>query len=441
MLPERSDYEIHVTELKFQPPSGDGERTARMRGLLRARNGSSHFTFGFSAAYDPQAQKWFADIRNLNWHSRVPPELVDLRNTQLIALKVMQVFQITWIRSVLEPGKTGARLAVGTDLKRLEDHETAFAIFRAETLGLHRPEWKDLWPAIENRIANDPEFWISGFTREHATRAVAVLKTVFSWEWVRRRYRQYAKEARDAGMWDDIFADQGFPAYLLARTAVGCICKDPGWNYLITLAEACRRLQTLPKGKQFLNRIAGSESGHIHQANFAGFLLQHGVLEELEPPTGSGSATHDVSARGGSTVIDIEMKAITSANASRQISREIADKCRKLPGSVSRPVVFFVLLLPTSVASNHRALADQLASITPAAFTGAAGVSALVVGQMFVEPTGGPIRWDFGKFLLNPLAARPVSEDLLRAVFQNDLRPLAYPLLPIVFTFGTGVGS
>jgi len=229
-------------------------------------------------------------------------------------------------------------------------------------------------------------------------------------------------------------ADQGFPAYHLARTAIGCICKDPGWNFLITLAESCRLLKSYPKGSSLLQRIA-TEPGHIHQANFSGYLLKRQMLAEVEPATGSGNAKHDMAGRIGDVLFDVEMKTLTSSDPARQVTKEILEKCCKLPSTPRRPVVFFVLLVETSVASDHKSWPDQLNSITPDVFHHTTGVSSVVVGRMFVDSAGGPVKWSFDKFVFNKHAHHRVNEQSLRKVFEPNWQRLAYPLMPIVFSY------
>jgi hypothetical protein len=315
-----------------------------------------------------------------------------------------------------------------------EQARDAFSIMRSDILSLYRLDWSKLWPTIENRLMHDPEFWVNGFTRQDAVDAAQVLKAVFPWEWVRRRYRDAAKKPLEVGMWDAMQADQGFPAYVLARTAIGCICKDPGWNYLITLAAACKLLKDYPKGSSLLHRIA-TEPGHIHQANFSSYLLRRQLLAEIEPATGSGNAKHDMAAQAGNAIFDIEMKALTSSDPARQVTHEIEEKCRKLPSALPRPVVFFVLLVETSIASNHKSWPDQLSSITPDVFERTASVSAVVVGRMFIDSAGGPIKWSFDKFVINDHAHHCVDEQSLRLVFEPNWQRLTYPLMPIVFTY------
>jgi len=184
-----------------------------------------------------------------------------------------------------------------------------------------------------------------------------------------------------------------------------------------------------------LQRIAAHEPGHIHQANFSGFLLRRGLLAEVEPSTGSGSAKHDMAVRIGDIVFDIEMKALTTSDPARQVKGEIEEKCRKLPPVLPRPLVFFVLLVETSVATEHKPSSDQLSSITPDVFGQTSGVSAVVVGRMFVDSDGGPVKWSFDKFVLNDQAHRQVDEPSLRLVFEPNWQRLSYPLMPLVFSY------
>jgi hypothetical protein len=163
--------------------------------------------------------------------------------------------------------------------------------------------------------------------------------------------------------------------------------------------------------------------------------LRRRLLAELEPTTGSGNAKHDMAALAGDVIIDIEMKALTSSAPARQVSREIVEKCRKLPSSPPRPVVFFVLLVETSITSNHKSWPDQLSSITPSVFDHTTGVSSVVVGRMFVDSVGGPVKWSFDKFVINEHACHRVDEPLLRLVFEPNWQRLTYPLMPIVFSY------
>jgi hypothetical protein len=443
MLSSYTEYSVRMREIRFARSLELGGCEARVRGYLEQLATRAHFDFSVLARYDPLKRLWWVEPQTLFWKSPVPRPLVALHNAASISGTLADCFRLLWLQPLPDPNHGGAQIRVGHTLMSEEQGRDAFAIFRGDILSVYRLDWSKLWGAIENRLMHDPEFWVSGFTREDAVNAAKVLKDVFPWEWVRRRYREAQNMVSPVGMWDAMDADRGFPAYLLARTAIACLCKDPGWNYLISLAEGFKYLRDFPKGLPLLRKIA-TEAGHLHQANFSGYLLKRGLLAEIEPTTGSGNAKHDLAAFAGNLVIDIEMKALTCANAARQVSREIVEKCRKLPTKPVRPVVFFVLLVESSIGNNHKTMSDQLSSITQEVFEHTTGVSSVVVGHMFVDSVGGPVKWSFDKFLANEHALHRIDETHLRAVFEPNWQRLTYPLLPIVFSYnlrGTASGK
>src|SRR5690349_14659108 len=118
------------------------------------------------------------------------------------------------------------------------DLQESLLVARFELLGLARPEWSSLWEGITERVRWDPEFRVHGVSPERVRASVPVLRQLFPMDWVRRKYRDESPDRADAGMWSDYEPDVFFPAYHLARTGLGATCKDPGWNYVIALAEA-----------------------------------------------------------------------------------------------------------------------------------------------------------------------------------------------------------
>ena len=427
--------DVRIKELAFHRDSALGESTAMVQGFIKPHDAVAIYQFVVPVEYHEDNCDWQLDVTRFQWITDVPRIFYDVRNLKAIASKTIEAFRPLWMKAVVQEGGTGARIQVGQAFTARQQEQDAFAIFRTDVLALYRLAWNRLWFGIENRLSNDPEFSINGFAREDAVNAVDTLKNIFPWEWVRRRYRD-SSDSTEVGMWEVMFADRGFPAYLLARTAIGCICKDPGWNYLITLADSCRILEQFPEGRRFRERIASNQPGYIHQTMFAAFLLKLGLLHELEPATGSGAATHDMSVKVEDLVCDIEMKTLTSIAPARQIRNEIAEKTRQIPTAGTRPLVFFVLLLETSVVAAERSSFNQkVASITEDVFGDSEGVSAAVIGQMFVDGSGGPVQWSFGKFLINERACCTVSGNLLKRIFREPSGARNYPLLPIVFTF------
>jgi hypothetical protein len=440
MLTTATNYQVKITQVRFAPSLIIGKSEAHIVGLLEPDSSRNVCRFALTAEYDLQTRLWSIGLPNFRWTSPVGQSLFDFRNIQSVCKRVLVGFRILRMQPITAENVGGAKIQVGHTLMNAEQEQASFAIFRGDILTFYRLGWSHLWSAIDNRLSYDPEFWVNGFTRQDAVRAVAVLKSIFPWEWTRKRYRSAAKNPSTVGMWNEMQADQGFPAYHFARTAIGCICKDPGWNYLITLAQSCNNLNSYPRGPSFLKRIA-SNPGDIHHANFAGYLHQRGMLAEIEPPTGSGSATNDLAAKIGETIVDIEMKSLTSNEPARQIGQEVLDKCRKLPALPKRPIVFFALLVEKSSAGEAKTQQQQLDSITTSLMKNTAGVSAVVVGRMFIDSAGGPIKWNFEKFLINEQAHHRVDELLLRQIFKPNWERICYPCLPFVFSYNLNAKS
>ena len=433
-LPRATEYQLRIREIRFARSLELGSCDALIHGFLQSHSGADSHPFTIRAHFDPTKRLWWTEVRTLRWTSPVPKSFFDFHNIESICRELANSFRLFWMQPVPGPNESGARIRIGQTFMTEEQTSDAFSILRGDILSVYRLAWPRLWPAIENRLMYDPEFWVNGFTRQDAVDAAKILKTVFHWEWVRRRYRKVAQNKSDVGMWDAMEADQGFPAYVLARTAIGCICKDPGWNYLITLAKYCKLLKSFPKGVSLLERIA-TEPGFIHQANFSGYLLERQLLAEVDPPTGSGNAKHDMAVRVGDVTFDIEMKALTSCDPARRVTREVLDKCKKIPSAPRRPVVFFVLLVETSTGNDHKSCSEQLDSITADVFRCTTGVSSLVIGRMFVDSAGGPVKWSFDKFVTNNHAMYRIHEESLRLVFEPNWQRLTHPVLPIVFSY------
>ncbi len=434
MFPTAINYQLKITRVRFAPSLTIGKNEAHVLGFIETGAANNVCRFALTAEYDLQMKNWSIGLPCFQWLSPVRQSFFDFRNIESICTRVLDGFRILWMQPVPAENINGATVRIGHTSMNSEQEQASFAIFRGDILSFYRLDWPHLWSAIENRFSYDPEFWVNGFTRQDAVRAVTILKSVFPWEWTRKRYRSAAKKSSTVGMWDEMQANEGFPAYLFARTAIGCICKDPGWNYLITLAQACHNLKNYVKGPSFLKRIAG-KPGDIHHANFAGYLHQRSMLAEIEPPTGSGSATNDLAAKIGETIIDIEMKSLTSNDPARQIRQEILEKCRKLPSIPKRPIVFFVLLVEKSLAGEEKTQQQELDSITANLMADSAGVSAIVIGRMFIDSTGGPIKWNFEKFLINEQACHCVDEPLLRQIFKPNWERIYYPCMPITFSY------
>lgn len=432
-LPGKVDCNLEISEIGYRESLDHKYCHADIRGSLKDESGNSFRTFKLTADYDKQTKRWSINPQSVQWGGMGAQPHVDALNTPIICQVAARALKLLSIQPSSQDSSNGTKLVVGLNMTSPDQTASAVSIVRFWILDHCRLKWNQLWSSIENRLMYDPEFSITGFTRQDALDAIAVLKSIFPGDWVRKRFQKFVGKSSEPGMWEPMAADKGFPAYLLARTATGFACKDPGWNYLITLARSCTLLKNFANGKRLVRNIA-KEPGHIHQINFSALLLKRGMLVEIEPSTGSGNAKHDLAARIDDRIIDIEIKSLTTSSPSRRVTDEIAEKCKKLPSTSSRPVVFFVLLVEKS-DTDHKSWSEHFNEITSTVFQSTTKISAVVIGKMFVDAAGGEIKWSFEKFLLNQKASRQIPEDQLRKIFAPNWVSLSYPLMPIVFTY------
>ena len=115
--------------------------------------------------------------------------------------------------------------------KRVSDEDigTNSISNRFSMLEAKYPPWEELWQRIENRVNHDEYFRVHGFDKDQVLSGIQHLKSVFPWEWVKARYRE-GPFASNPPLMSDGFPPEGhnawFPAYHLARTALGSICVD-----------------------------------------------------------------------------------------------------------------------------------------------------------------------------------------------------------------------
>ena len=294
--------------------------------------------------------------------------------------------------------------------------------------------WKHHWDFIEQRVKADPFFEVLGFDKETVQRVLPLIKEIFPTDWVRARY----KSAGHSGMADQF--EQGpegwFPAYHLARTAHGAICRDPGWNYLIEIGLALEVLCDF-EGVDRLKRQLTKSPGTQHHVCLAADLHERGLLIGLVSPTGVGAASNDLLAGSGENIFQIEVKEFTSQNPAKQLQREITDKVRKLPQRPEQPVVFHVVLSEKGVFEKAKEdqFFDAVSNIQDSLPD---KVSAVIAGKRFLDSKGGRIKRDIERVVTNPSAINPIEEEYLREVFKANYGEVAYPIYGIgsFFLFG-----
>lgn len=303
---------------------------------------------------------------------------------------------------------------------------------RQEVLKLAGPTWEQLWDRIEDRVASDIQFNVRGFSADEVALAVGKLRHVFPADWVRARY----KRAGALRMGDPLpqTADGWFPAFLLARTALGSLCVDPGWNYLVELGLALEELgnfDELPRLRAQLTRSNGSQ----HHLCMAAEMHRRELLQGLEPQAGAGAAKNDllVSLEGASC--QIEVKEFSSITPSKALARELRTKQRELPEAPATPTIFHVVLTETRDLEKEREkeFCDRIGSlaIPPS-------ISAVVVGRRFVDSVGGRVKRDVVGTILNPNAVRPITQANVDTLFRANYDAIAFPIHALGSTMVVG---
>lgn len=335
----------------------------------------------------------------------------------------------------------GARLMLNEKLAPTEVGEDVVISFRPNMLSLVASNWKDLWILIEGRLEGDRFFRVHGFSEADTRVAFCHLRQIFPGDWVRAKY----KRARGGGGVPLLSAnipqkaDSWFPAVVLARTALGAICIDPGWNYLVEIGLSIQELQGYDGLDKLKGQIARS-SGSQHHLCLAAELHRRGYLVSLDPTTGSGGATNDIRAKVGDNEYDIEVKEFSSEEPGDRLAREVEDKCGKMPKRPTRPVVFHAVLVERDgfdPAKEKRFFNEVVAlrGIIPDK------ISAIVAGRRFVDSAGGRAKRDAEHIVLNPKALAPSNRADLETLFCRNYESIKYPMYGThnsVFSNSTG---
>ncbi|MEC8812659.1 MAG: hypothetical protein VXY23_15200 [Pseudomonadota bacterium] len=314
--------------------------------------------------------------------------------------------------------------------KRVSDEDigTNSISNRFSMLEAKYPPWEELWQRIENRVNHDEYFRVHGFDKDQVLSGIQHLKSVFPWEWVKARYRE-GPFASNPPLMSDGFPPEGhnawFPAYHLARTALGSICVDPGWNYLIEIGLSISELSGFNKIDVLTNKLTNSP-GTQHHLCFAAELYRKGYLLDLEPPTGSGNASNDLLARINNDHFSIEVKEFTPNNPIKKLRKELADKIHKLPKNTTDSVVFHIVLREEGDRDviKEQAFFGDVQSISREIHD---LISAVVVGSRFVDASGGRVKRETKGILLNENAKNPASSDSLAQLFENNFDEIVYP--------------
>ena len=305
----------------------------------------------------------------------------------------------------------GARFCLNERVIPDNVRDKVLVSFRPKILDVPSAAWRHLWDHIERRVAADSFFEVLGFDRAAVERVLPLLREVFPSNWVRAQYAR-AGHAGMADQFEPKRAEGWFPAYHLARTAHGAICRDPGWNYLMEIGLALEQLRQFD-GAERLKQQLTKHPGTQHHVCLAADLHNRGLLKGIEPPTGTGAASNDLLVMVGESSFQVEVKEFTSRKPAKRLQNEIADKVKKLPSRQKQPVVFHAVLRENGFFEKGREDAffeavSNLEGDLPE------GISAIVAGKRFIDSRGGRVKRDVERIVVNATAAAPVAEPDLR---------------------------
>jgi hypothetical protein len=327
-----------------------------------------------------------------------------------------------------EQTQDGARVAINQKFVPDEAITSNTISFRSGLLYMPLIQWNNLWDRIDQRILADRYFRVHGFSKEKVKTAVKVLRNIFPSNWVRARYAD-ASTTNDPPRMGDAFPPEEknswFPAYHLARTALGAICVDPGWNYLVEIGLSIKDLEGFKETKKILKNLTKSP-GTQHHLCLASELYKRGYLIGLEPPTGSGNATNDLSISINENHYAVEVKEFTSRSPIHALIKELKDKSKKLPNTPSCPVVFHIVLREEGNKDvlKEREFFNSLESIKSKI---PSKISAIVAGSRFIDAMGGRVKRDTSKIILNPTSIQKSNIEDLEILFKKNYSEITYP--------------
>lgn len=419
----KTQFQYQFQSIKFALAACTNESLALTNGRLIVAGTEARF--GLALAPKADGQWELKDVRCdevLSKFLHNTEVLQQLVNKAAVLLKTINM----WPE---EPGSSnGARLSMNRQLAPSAVADRVIISFRPDMLSLPMAEWDTVWHLIGMRIKSDPYFRVQGFSKDEVEQAITPLKNIFSGPWVGGRYRQkHIKPKMASTIPQDM--EGWFPAYHLARTALGAICIDPGWNYLIEIGLSIRELAKF-NGLQRLTQQIARSPGTQHHLCLAAELFRRGYLLALEPKTGSGRSTNDLLVTCGDRQYEIEVKEFASSEPARQLIKEIERKCKNLPERPERPVVFHAVLIDKGNFEKSKEdlffeAVKELAPNIPSK------ISAVVAGRRFVDSSGGRVKRDAEIQILNPVAQVPSNAEDLATLFARNYHSVHYPIFGI----------
>lgn len=411
---------FEITNLLFSS-GGNSQSIVVANGVLRLQGRERKFYVQLSHSPDGT---WFKSGGHL------PYDFLFLRDDPGLwqpIIKAANALLITTNMWTVASEEAGAKMAMNQQLVPTEFREKVHFSARLDALDLPDDEWKTLWRRIENRLKFDPHFRIAGYDLADALNAINHLRHTFDSKWILNRYRESLGTVESLRLSHQLPRDARgwFPAFHLARTALGAICVDPAWNYLVDIGLAIKKLEKVPRSGRLIRELAHNP-GSQHNLCMAAEFLERGILEGLEVPTGIGEASNDLLVRFDGRAYAVEVKEFLSSKPIRNLLSEITEKVEKLPPTPDLPVIFHVIVAETD-GTRIRMEADFFKSVSALADSLPPQISGIVAGTRFVDAAGGPVKRDTRVIALNPRALRPSELGDLESIFAKNFAEITYP--------------
>lgn len=422
------EFRIHYEfqNIKFDAAAGTNEGLAFTDGTLTALGKDGRFRLALAPKTDGEwglrGMKFSGNMAEV-FHSQHLRQ--DMLNRAAVLLKTINVW------TAESDSCNGAQLFLNQQIAPSEFADRVVISFRPDMLSLPTANWDAVWHLIEGRVRSDQYFRVHGFSVDEVVGAIAPLKQIFNGPWVRAKYRKASNKNAKLNMATDFPQDTEywFPAYHLARTALGAICVDPGWNYLVEIGLSIRELQGFDGLQRLTQQIARSP-GTQHHLCLAAELYRRGHLLALEPQTGAGGSTNDLLVTYGDRQYEIEVKEFASHDPGKRLAREVVTKSKNLTEHPARPIVFHAVLIENGIFDKAK---EDLffQSIRELVQDMPRNISAVVAGRRFVDSSGGRVKRDAEIRILNPRALVQSNEEDLAMLFAKNYDTIQYPMFGI----------
>ncbi|WNB18023.1 hypothetical protein [Marivirga arenosa] len=329
-----------------------------------------------------------------------------------------------------EQTETGAKMILNELMPPAADKGKISCSFRNRLLSLPDSSWKRLWPLIKSRVDYDDFFWVQGLPKKLVSEAMERLEIIFPYEWIEKQFKTYLNKT-EVDFAADLPQSESFwyPSYHLARTALGAICVDPAWNYLIELAKSIDNLNGFPKVDQITRSIT-KQPGNQHHLCYASEFHDRNMLIELEPLIGKGSAKNDLQVEYKGERIDIELKAFSSKTPETRIKKEIIKKLDQLPNELIHPLIFHLVIIENGQYDKEQE-ANFLNTVRSLEDSFLGKIHAVVAGRMFVDSSGGFLKRDFKEIRINSTSKFDLNEKSISEIFKPNFNEIKYPIYGI----------